>query len=104
MITDERLQQLAYDPMMCNVTPDFLACFRELIEARAQLAALQWRPITAEDLPQAREEVGGPWGDGWRVDQVTKLKLRLYTTVADWVDEEYLYHRPIAPPADKAGA
>lgn len=72
-----------------------------ICELEKQLAALDWRPITAEDLPKVGEEVGGPWGEGWRVDQVTRLKIRLYTTAEDWIDEQYLYHRPINPPAPR---
>jgi hypothetical protein len=53
MITDERLQQLAYDPMMCNVTPDFLMCFRELIEARKQLDALKEQVEKMDILAEA---------------------------------------------------
>ena len=100
MITDERLQQLAYDPMMCNVTPDFLMCFRELIEARKQLAALQWRPITEQDVPKYRDEVGYCAGFEWEVKEV-----RCTYGYSHYVGRRWTHFRAInAPPADKAGA
>ena len=34
-VTDERLNQLANDPMMCNITPELQECVRELIAFRA---------------------------------------------------------------------
>lgn len=43
-VTDERLHQLAYDPMMCNITPEVLECLREL-------NGLRWKKATVEDLP-----------------------------------------------------
>jgi len=34
MVNDERLHQLAYDPMMCNIPPEVYECLRELVELR----------------------------------------------------------------------
>ena len=33
-VSDERLYQLAYDPMMCNISEDVQECLRELVELR----------------------------------------------------------------------
>ena len=71
-----------------------------ICELEKQLAALD-STDHSRGLAEGGEEVGGPWGEGWRVDQVTRLKIRLYTTAEDWIDEQYLYHRPINPPAPR---
>ena len=33
-VSDERLDQLAYDSMMCNISPEVLSCLRELVKLR----------------------------------------------------------------------
>jgi len=40
-VTDLRLNQLANDPMMCNITLEVQECLRELIALRAALADIQ---------------------------------------------------------------
>ena len=34
-VTDERLNQLANDPLMCNITPEVQGCLRELQSLRS---------------------------------------------------------------------
>jgi hypothetical protein len=40
-ITDERLNQLANDPMMCNISPEVKEGLQELIQARARIKELR---------------------------------------------------------------
>jgi hypothetical protein len=61
MVTNERLQQLAYDPMMCNISPEVLDCLRDLVEAKRLLLAYRESFCTrcaenAETYP-----FGEPW-------------------------------------------
>ena len=40
-ISDARLDQLANDPMMCNISPEVQEALRELIEARSRIIGLR---------------------------------------------------------------
>ena len=40
-ITDERLEQLANDPMMCNISPEVKECLQELIRLRKERGRLK---------------------------------------------------------------
>ena len=51
-VTDERLNQLANDPMMCNITPEVQQCLRELVALRAENARLK---IMAEARAKAAQ-------------------------------------------------
>ena len=45
-VTDERLNQLANDPMMCNITPEMQECLRELIEMRvSRITQSDWKRL-----------------------------------------------------------
>ena len=40
MVSDKRLEQLANDPMMCNISSEVQQCLRELIRSRAAIESI----------------------------------------------------------------
>lgn len=50
-ISEERLKQLAFDPMICNITTEVGGCLRELVDARRSIAHLQ------QELQAAKERI-----------------------------------------------
>ena len=63
-----------------------------ITELEAQLAALQWRPITAFDLPIVGEEV---WNaKGW----VTDAHPTTEASVESWLSEGFTHHRALNAP------
>lgn len=57
-VTDERLNQLANDPMMCNITPEMQGYLRELIALRAENTRLNlnWERAIREELESYSHE------------------------------------------------
>jgi hypothetical protein len=57
-ISDERLYQLAYDPLMCNISEEVQECLRELVGARRvvkscttrEIEEPEYDPVTGEEL------------------------------------------------------
>ena len=65
-----------------------------ILELEAQLAALDWTPITAENLPKAGDETINTSGYVMLKGRVTDL-----WNVNTWIDNRWTHFRPINPPA-----
>jgi hypothetical protein len=61
MISEERLQQLAYDPMVCNISPEVLECLRYLVEAKRLLLAYRESYCTRCTENAETYPLGTPW-------------------------------------------
>ena len=59
-VTNERLNQLANDPMMCNITPEVQECLRELIALRAAMAEV-WAVASGEKQVAMDDTQGMEW-------------------------------------------
>ena len=71
-------------------------------ELEQRLKELDWSPISETNLPRLGDEVGSEWGDLWRVDNVTRLKMRRYSSAQDWFDQSFTHRRPLNPPRPEA--
>lgn len=70
-----------------------------IAELKAQLAALTWRPITVQDLPQLGDEMKGP---DMRITEVDKHMLEMCADY-EWVTSNGFTHfRANNPPAPRS--
>ena len=75
-VSDERLYQLAYDPMMCNISKEVNECLQELVELRKNskpkkirnMKELKRFPtrIGVSSSPQDNTVV---WNKGWKATE-----------------------------------
>ena len=67
---------------------------RQLAEAKAQIAALQWRPITPENSPKVGDEAYS-CNDG----DVLEVRSCDLGTYSKWTNAGWTHFRPINPPS-----
>jgi len=80
--------------------PWLALCVRHLkhiVELKAQLAALQWTPISPENLPKAGDEVLG-YEDGLFPVYPVSCIPDHERSAEDWHKHGWTHFRPIAPP------
>ena len=82
----------------CKWALDYEVLRNERDQLLAQLAALQWRPITKTDFPTIDDEVGG-WIKGvWRSQNVLTAVEQFGTTNIDWSSTLCAHQRPLNAP------
>ena len=84
----ERIKQHAHDPMMC-VSDEVRQMARELL-------ALQWQPITPENLPKVGDEVLRLKD----VHTVYDTMVSAYRNAEEWHKANWSHRRPINPPKE----
>jgi hypothetical protein len=77
----------------------YVALIERLSKAEEQLRAMQWKPITPENLPKVGDEV---WGQGRKVSPVEDVHIAMLGADARaWIQNRFTHFRPIAPPAQE---
>lgn len=71
-VFDERLDQLAYDPMMCNISPEVLGCLRELVRLRKLRKFGGIGPHLLKGKDGAEGLCGGPGVCKWCIEDGRK--------------------------------
>jgi hypothetical protein len=72
---------------------------RQLATAQATIEALQWTPITPENLPKVGDEVWGPYTT-WAGNPACYLQVVSRYHCIDLLPQSgYTHRRPISPPA-----
>lgn len=87
------LQQLNREA--ANEIGDYLVWKTRAIDLEAQLAALQWQPITSTSLPKVGDEV---FGEG-RLLLITRDWLAVFQDAKAWVQYGLTHRRPLLAPA-----
>ena len=68
-------------------------------ELETQVAALQWTPITPDNLPKVEDEVRG---ENHKVLEVEEWHIGFFAGDARvWLQSGYSHRRPIAAPSDE---
>jgi hypothetical protein len=78
--------------------------WQEVPELEAALEALQWTPITPENLPKRGDEVLRQRNGGLLSIVVGNAISPEDTTYQEWIDLKYTHFRPINPPRSEDAA